>query len=64
MAAPEVKLIKIFRYRADPIDTVQMLEIVFRSSAFLAVTNSGCMTFRVLHSNSLMLSCYFMFRLG
>jgi len=29
MSAPKVRLIKIFRYRADPIDNVQMLEIVF-----------------------------------
>ena len=38
MSAPEVRLIKIFRYRADPIDTVQTLEIVFLSSAVLTVT--------------------------
>jgi len=63
MSAPEVRLVKIFRYRADPIDTVQMLEIVFHSSAILTVTNSSCMTFTVLHSNSLKLSCYFMLRL-
>jgi hypothetical protein len=56
MFAPEVRLIKIFRYRADPLDTAQMLEIVFHSSAIiLTVTNSSCMTiaFTVLQSNSL-----------
>ena len=64
LSAPKVRPIKIFRYRADPIDTAQKLENVFHySEIILTVTNSGYTTFTVLHSNFLKPSGYFTFRL-
>ena len=63
LSAPKVRPIKNFRYRADPIDSALMLEIVFHySEIILTVTNSGYMTFTVLHTNYLKPNGYFMFR--
>ena len=45
MSAPEVMLTKIFCYRADPIDTVQVSEVVFRSSAIITYLLHGAESF-------------------